>query len=150
MSASVPRSAIDPLRRAPLHALDRLGERQRERLLRAREEDETRPAERLVCAACGAPVTLPEHRTEVAGAHRHTFANPLGLVFDIRCFREAEGCAEIGEATEAHTWFPGFAWRVGVCGRCGVHLGWGYHGTGADAAAAAFFGLIEARVVAPH
>ncbi len=28
------------------------------------------------------------------------------------------------QAVSAHTWFPGFSWRISVCPRCGVHLGW--------------------------
>ena len=27
-----------------------------------------------------------------------------------------------GEPTEEHSWFPGFAWTIVCCGRCGCHL----------------------------
>ncbi|HNS99887.1 MAG TPA: cereblon family protein [Polyangiaceae bacterium] len=81
------------------------------------------------------------YRIEVAGAHRHTFANPHGLVFQIGCFSEATGCRGTGPASDDFTWFSGYEWQVGVCARCGIHLGWRFisHRT-------SFFGLIVDRL----
>jgi len=78
----------------------------------------------------------------VNGRDRHAFVNPAGLVFEIVCFRTAPGCRRAGAPTAEWTWFPGYAWRLAVCGRCAVHLGWAYQGT-----ADAFFGLIPDRLV---
>lgn len=80
----------------------------------------------LCCAACGAVITWEGARTEVGGAHRHTFVNPHGLVFEIGCFRHAPGCAGVGPAEAFFSWFPGYAWRVAVCRACQAHLGWSY------------------------
>ncbi|MDQ2696585.1 MAG: cereblon family protein [Pseudomonadota bacterium] len=96
---------------------------------------------RLLCAACGLAVTGVDNRIHRDGAHEHRFANPLGLEFRIGCFDAAPGCALIGQATGEHTWFAGFAWRIGLCRRCGTHLGWGYRGGGEG-----FFGLILDRL----
>lgn len=96
---------------------------------------------RLLCAACGLAVTGVDSRIHRNGAHEHCFCNPLGLEFHIGCFDAAPGCGLIGQATEAHTWFAGFAWRIGLCRRCGTHLGWGYQCGGEG-----FFGLILDRL----
>lgn len=82
--------------------------------------------EPLRCARCQHPVTRPALRVAHAGAHHHTFTNPHGYVFRVGCFSAAPGAAIVGAATRAHTWFPGLAWRMGLCGQCGTHLGWGF------------------------
>lgn len=92
---------------------------------------------RLFCAACKLPVTDQNQRIAMLGAHAHSCVNPHGLTFHIGCFREAPGCAVAGEATTEHTWFPGYAWRVAACGRCGTHLGWQFEGGNGG-----FYGLI--------
>jgi len=93
------------------------------------------------CAACGYVVTDRAQRFAVNGHARHAFVNPAGLVFEIACFRAAPGCCRAGKATGNWTWFPGYAWRLALCARCGEHLGWAYQGE-----AGAFFGLIVDRL----
>ena len=78
------------------------------------------------CARCRAPVARPEDAISHGGAHHHTFSNPHGYVFELRCFSEAAGCGLVGPATREHSWFPGLAWRLGGCLHCGLHLGWGF------------------------
>ncbi len=91
---------------------------------------ETREAPRddagsvLVCAACLQAVTSTSARIEMSGSHAHTFSNPHGLVFHIGCFAMAPGCGAASEPSTHHTWFPGYAWQIGVCRGCGEHLGW--------------------------
>jgi hypothetical protein len=79
---------------------------------------------RILCRACRHPITRPGERISVDGAHRHTFANPSGLVFEVGCFRQADGCGAVGPKSAEFTWFAGYAWRVGICAACGIHLGW--------------------------
>lgn len=127
-------------------AFDTLAERDVESLL----EDEVEKSEDrnpLICAVCGERITSIRERVEMNGTHAHTFTNPHGLTFDIGCFRSAPGCKPVGEATEAWTWFRGYAWRVAVCGGCGAHLGWGYEP--ADPGTRGFFGLILDRLSQP-
>lgn len=80
----------------------------------------------ISCRSCGHLVTYPDQQIPVDGAFRHTFSNPEGIVFKIGCFRTADGCIAIGRETNEFTWFPGFSWRICLCGRCHVHLGWQY------------------------
>lgn len=101
----------------------------------ARENEELE--KRLFCACCRHPVTGQEQRIAMLGAHAHTCTNPQGLTFHLGCFREAPGAAAVGPATTEHTWFPGYAWRVAACARCGVHLGWRFEGSDGG-----FYGLI--------
>ena len=93
--------------------------------------------QRLLCVACGYPVTSESERIEKSGAHAHTFFNPHGLVFEVGCFAAAPGCTAMGETSSEFTWFAGYLWRIGVCRRCGLHLGWRYMSEGGT-----FHGLI--------
>lgn len=97
----------------------------------------------LRCSACRTAITVTTERIEMGGAHAHRFRNPLGLEFEIGCFRSAPGCAVTGAATGEHSWFSGFAWRVALCGRCERHLGWQYEG-----GSSSFYGLILTRLTA--
>ena len=78
----------------------------------------------ILCRNCRFPVTRSSDRIEVAAAHRHTFANPNGYLFEIGCFREAEGCATSGRRTDEFTWFKGYSWQIVICRNCRAHLGW--------------------------
>lgn len=98
--------------------------------------DLVRPERQWLCRACANPITRPTDAIDRAGAHRHRFANPGGQTFTIGCFRSAPGCRPEGRAWRQFSWFPGYAWRVAVCGRCDTHLGWRFEGQGR------FFGLI--------
>jgi len=109
---------------------------------RARPDRKTALEKRLLCAACRLPVTDPDQRIAMLGAHAHSCVNPHGLTFHIGCFRAAPGCAAVGAATTEHTWFPGYAWRIGVCARCGTHLGWRFEGQNGG-----FYGLIVRQLL---
>ena len=110
-------------------------------------EDTTAVADerRVLCRECLHPVTREEDRTEIHGAHQHTFANPSGIVFTIGCFRSADGCGAAGSPTDEFTWFAGFSWRVAVCTACLSHLGWRFD----SASGAAFWGLILDHLIFP-
>lgn len=68
--------------------------------------------------------------------------NPAGLLFHIGCFDSAIGCRLIGPASLEYAWFPGFAWRLALCGQCGVQLGWHFR----NEELAGFYGLILDRL----
>jgi hypothetical protein len=95
----------------------------------------------LRCRRCGHAIARDDGRIEMSGAHEHVLCNPAGEVFGVGCFAAAPGCRAIGPATDFYSWFPGYAWRVGVCGGCGEHLGWSY-GERPD-----FWGIVLARLV---
>ena len=98
------------------------------------------------CGQCLYAIARAGDEISVGGAHKHTFANPNGIVFEIGCFRSADGCKYAGSPTEEFTWFSGYAWRIAVCGKCLMHLGWLYVSPGKDG----FVGLIVDRLVYPE
>ncbi len=129
-------------------AFDALADQDVESLLED-EVEESPDRSPLICTACGERITSIRERVEMNGTHAHTFTNPHGFTFDIGCFRSAPGCKPMGEATDAWTWFRGYAWRVAVCGGCGAHLGWGYEPASPDPDNRGFFGLILDRLSQP-
>ena len=128
---------------AGLWLFDRNGGLAREKKLGVCADDEAKKEKRLFCAACRHPITHQDERIEVNGAHQHRCTNPGGYTFEIGCFHEAGGCISAGAATEAHTWFKGYGWRIALCASCGQHLGWRF-----QAPADHFHGLILGRLTA--
>jgi len=96
-----------------------------------------------LCRQCLNPITPKSARIVVNGAHQHTFANPHGIVFDIGCFKEAEGCGAVGSPTDEFVWFAGYMWQVALCRACLAHLGWFFTSAVDDS----FFGLIMDHLI---
>ncbi len=86
----------------------------------------------ILCRQCNLPITRPAERIDKDGSHRHTFANPHGIVYEIGCFRTAIGCGYSGPASDEFTWFKGYDWRIAVCRACLTHLGWLFSSAGSD------------------
>lgn len=107
------------------------------------EEKESDDEEYILCRQCLHVITSSTERIVVQGLHRHTFANPHGIVFEIGCFRSSIGCGYAGPASDEFTWFQGFSWRVAVCVRCLTHLGWLFTSMGYES----FHGLILDRLI---
>ncbi len=99
------------------------------------------PEQAVVCAHCTHVLTGARACTERGGAHAHTFVNPSGVMFDVRCYAPVPGARAYGEVSGFWSWFPGYAWQVALCGGCGAHVGWAFHGGDA------FVGLIADAVV---
>lgn len=115
-----------------------------ERAARSRRADAGGDTERhWFCAACTTRIARQDAAIEIAGAHRHRFANPAGVEYEIGCFDEA-ACRVDGAPTLEFTWFGGCAWSYALCFNCRAHLGWCYEGDRVR-----FFGLILARLVGP-
>jgi hypothetical protein len=100
----------------------------------------------VVCRACQFKITRPEERMIVNGSTQHTFANPHGIVFEITCFRDAEGCGDIGPLSDEFAWFSGYLWRIAICRQCHIHLGWTFMASSGDDR---FHGLITDRLLLP-
>ncbi len=94
------------------------------------------------CASCAHRITSTDAATRRAGAHRHTFANPAGLVFVILLFGSAPGATPLGREHTEFTWFPDHTWQVLLCGSCHRHLGWRFRGPHG-----LFAGLVDDRIV---
>lgn len=92
---------------------------------------------RILCRACGHPVTSTSERMPMQGSHRHVFFNPHGIMFEIGCFLSAPGTIRTGPFVADFSWFPGHDWQLTACGRCETHLGWFYTKKGSG-----FYGLI--------
>jgi hypothetical protein len=125
----------------PLLFFDPLGREKKRQTGKALPDARPEKEKRLFCAACRHPVTHQDERISVQGGHEHRFTNPQGITYQIGCFREAAGCAAIGEATLEYTWFRGYAWRIALCAHCRAHLGWRFQTEGEY-----FHGLITGRL----
>ena len=111
--------------------------------LAVKQSASTKPKKekRLFCASCRHLVTHQDERIPIQGGHEHTFTNPHGITYHIGCYREAPGCAPVGEAVAEFSWFRGYAWRIALCANCRTHLGWRFQ-SDADY----FHGLIVDRL----
>lgn len=100
----------------------------------------------ILCGLCGHAITSVPEIIDINHSHKHTFANPHGIVFEIGCFRSAGGCIQIGPESADWSWFTGFTWRIAICTKCRTHLGWHFTSSeGKD-----FFGLILDRLLSPN
>ncbi len=98
----------------------------------------------IFCALCNHLITDPGKQIVVNQSFRHIFANPHGYVFEIACFSIANGCKSASIESSEFTWFPGFSWRIGICGQCSSHLGWIF-----SSDTKTFFGLIVEKIIFP-
>lgn len=105
-----------------------------------------RESEWILCRACGARLTDASAVFAPSDAPL-VFANPAGMVFELRAVRTAPGVRPLGERTTEATWFPGYAWRIALCAQCMNHVGWQYLSTDASASPTEFFGLITREIV---
>ncbi len=99
----------------------------------------------IVCRRCRQTIARPSDAIEVNGSHRHVFANPHGLVYEIGCFAGVTGCGAVGPASDEFTWFAGYAWQTLLCTDCLSHLGWSFASRGGDL----FFGMILDHLIIP-
>lgn len=111
------------------------------RVVDTQEAEDKGRGSRLVCATCGHPIARESHRMEMSGSHTHGFTNPHGLYFEIGCFSQAPGCRFDAHASDEFTWFPGYSWRIAVCGGCTTHMGWRF-----ESRAHGFVGLLLAAI----
>jgi hypothetical protein len=96
----------------------------------------------VLCGICKYNISSIDDMIEVNGSHQHTFKNPVGIVYRIRCFSSASGCMLIGAPTTDNTWFPEFSWNFSLCSQCFSHLGWFY-----QSVQMTFFGLILENII---
>lgn len=95
-----------------------------------------------VCVQCAGRVAPANAARTVASQHEHCFVNPSGIPFRIGCFERAPGCRPTGQEVAQWSWFEGFAWTIGLCASCGLHLGWRYRAADQHT----FYGLILDRL----
>ena len=99
------------------------------------------------CAACGGLITHSDRLILVDGTNRHLFVNPAGVECDFHSFYSCPGAIALGEATEVHTWFSGYTWRMAFCRQCGQHLGWYYEALFQSERPGVFWGILISHVI---
>ncbi|MBP6630715.1 MAG: hypothetical protein KA297_14875 [Kofleriaceae bacterium] len=97
------------------------------------------------CRSCDHVLSQRAEACAQGGAHRHTFVNPGGFVFEVVLYRAAPGAHVSGDLDPAFSWFPGWAWQFAGCGGCTTHVGWRFVPIAGDHAPT-FHGLIADRI----
>ncbi|SDL10713.1 hypothetical protein SAMN05660337_2105 [Maridesulfovibrio ferrireducens] len=95
----------------------------------------------IICKECEHKLTKPTFAIQVNDSHEHSFFNPHGYVFQLRCFSNASGCLTEGPPSSEFTWFSGYSWQITFCGKCFSHLGWKF-----TSDSNSFFGLIKDKI----
>ena len=108
------------------------------------QAQKTEEKKNILCRQCLQVITSPDDRLYKKGSHQHTFVNPHGIVFRIGCFQTASGCCPTGMPSDEFSWFTGYRWRIGICGRCKIHIGWQFLSK-----TDSFFGLILDNLIFP-
>lgn len=114
-------------------------------LIKSKEKKEPKGFEFICCRQCFQMITNLDQGIEVDGHHHHTFTNPNGIIYEIVCYRSAEGCDLVGNETLEWSWFQGYSWKIAVCKNCLIHIGWHF-----ASAKDAFSGLINNRLLYPQ
>jgi filamentous hemagglutinin family protein len=109
----------------------------------AQNEKKTFKEAFILCRACKHKITTHQEIISVNGSQQHTFANPNGIIFDIKCYKTAPGCLITGPFTQEFSWFKGYLWRISICASCLTHLGWLFFSSNNDH----FYGLIQDRLI---
>lgn len=104
-------------------------------------------AKAFQCAACGGLITHSDRLLAVEGTNRHLFVNPAGVECDFHTFSSCPGAIALGDATNEHTWFSGYSWRIAFCRRCGQHIGWQYETFFMSSRPVQFWGILLDRIL---
>ncbi|ACN15546.1 hypothetical protein HRM2_24520 [Desulforapulum autotrophicum HRM2] len=98
--------------------------------------------EAVLCSFCYNAVTDTDNCIAVNGSHAHIFANPHGYVYEIACYKRADGCVALPVPSVEFSWFKGYYWQVAICKTCSSHLGWFFQSNESS-----FFGLIQKYLI---
>lgn len=99
------------------------------------------------CTNCGGLITYSDRLLRIGTSNRHSFVNPVGVECDFHSFSDCPGAVPHGPATEAHTWFPGYRWRMAFCRHCGQHLGWHYEAAMVFDRPSEFWGILVSHLI---
>lgn len=103
--------------------------------------EEQKEAKAVHCVKCMNKITEEKFSTQPNNSHVHSFANPYGYVFTIRCFSSAPGAVATGDYSSEFTWFENYMWKISLCSKCKNHVGWKFSGKDST-----FFGFIQDRI----
>lgn len=96
----------------------------------------------ICCKECLKEITSEDFYFEKNNFHTHSFSNPYGYIFTIRCFSKAPGIISTGPYSNEFSWFKDYYWQIALCSKCKTHLGWKFSDSESY-----FFGLITERIV---
>lgn len=97
---------------------------------------------KILCKECKSKITDSSFFISINNSHEHSFFNPHGYVFQIKCFSLAQGCIVTGEPSSEFTWFAGYKWQIAICALCFAHLGWKF-----QSGSSTFYGLIKNNII---
>ena len=100
------------------------------------------------CAGCRGLITHSDRLLRIHASDRHFFLNPAGAECDFYTFSDCPGAVVHRAATEVHTWFPGYRWRMAFCRHCGQHLGLHYEAVSTFERPREFWGILVSHLVA--
>lgn len=97
-------------------------------------------ARSIRCTNCGTILATEADATSVGGQHAHTFINPQGYIYRIRCFASVRNVRPIGTPSSEFTWFTGHSWLILNCAGCFCHVGWRFDSS------SSFYALVADRL----
>ncbi|XP_065897971.1 protein cereblon-like isoform X2 [Dysidea avara] len=96
----------------------------------------------LCCQVCGRTIAKKDaiFSMSVEGPLA-LYVNPGGYVHDTLTVMDASHLRTMGRSSTEHSWFPGYAWTIVNCRRCGDHKGWLFEATKRGLKPHKFYGL---------
>jgi len=74
------------------------------------------------------------------------YVNPGGYVHQTITLRKTTGLTLEGNPCTEHSWFPGYAWTIAGCRRCGTHMGWRFTAVKKETSPAFFWGISRTKI----
>lgn len=75
------------------------------------------------------------------------YVNPGGYVHETITVYKAKGLILMGDPSTENSWFPGYAWTIIKCSRCGAHMGWRFTAAKRKLSPQMFLGLCRASLI---
>lgn len=75
------------------------------------------------------------------------YVNPGGYVHETITVYKAKGLTLMGDPSTENSWFPGYAWTIIKCSRCGAHMGWRFTAAKRKLSPQKFWGLCRASLI---
>jgi hypothetical protein len=99
-----------------------------------------------VCLRCAERLARSDWTLDEVSALPLVFVNPHGNIFQLLLVSRVQSAFFEGTPTEEFTWFEGYAWSVGFCSSCRLHIGWHFAARRAGAALREFVALSRAAL----
>lgn len=105
-------------------------------------EDELTTQRTIRCGNCqGDIASLDDVFPMNPAGSTGVYVNPGNYLHEILTLRDTWGVRVVTAPTTEHSWFSGYAWSIGECVACGLHLGWEFRGVDPETSPSRFWGL---------